>query len=609
MLMGVNDLLIIGVQCLVFLLLILGFRSLGLRLAHRFTALILRDDGPARAVVSTFIKRASLVLIPLLIGAVLAFDLWVLSQGSSLLDFASDQLRRISAEQGTALAVVAGKGAALATLAVASNRVFRRVLSWLEHRALEQRRQDIPAPGVEIPIRTPEERAGELEAIALAFTRLRALVSRTVQLAVVVLLLELVGAPAALQVTTLTLARVYPFALLPFAVRPVFGLSAELLLHAMRGRLERRGAVRYFDALLPTAMLSRRLLELALLAAAAGLALLQLEATRWLAGMALVVIEILLTLLAARLLAELVEPLLRDHFSERSHLTELEKNRRRTLLPIFRGGLQAVTGLCAALLILIEVGIDPLPIVAGAGVVGMALGLGARELIGDLVAGFFMLVENHVAIGDYVVVNGVEGQVQAIHFRTLWIRQSSGALHILNNGEIRKLANYSRSEVLAYIQASVSYGTDMEALRGAVAQLEAWALEHLPEVVGPVRLRGVKEYGDSELEVEVTALCRPGQHDRMRFPLRTRLFEILRERGIDIPYPHCVLVPNEDLQRMVMPSAAPARVTETMLEAGASQPARASGWTPGGHLLVKPGTSEKEPVGGSSLWSRLFAWF
>ncbi|MFM7199340.1 MAG: mechanosensitive ion channel family protein [Myxococcota bacterium] len=603
---SINDLIVMSVELVSLLLFVVVLRTLALRTLRRFAGRLSGNAASALVPLSAFVRRGALLLAPTLLGITLMLNVWILYQGESLLGFALTRLGHFTRENAIAAGLLVGKCAGWGLMAALVNSALKWAITWLEHRVLEYRQQ-VQLPAVEIPIRTPDERAGESSLIASSCNRLRSLVKRSLQAGVLVACLATLGAPLPVQEASVALARIYPLVALPFALAPAFGLLAEQGVIFLRRHLEARGVQRYFDVLLPLAMLSRRLVGLVLSLGLCGLALLQFESTVALAVIVGVTMEVLLTVLAARLVAELVEPLLREHFSERAHLSELERNRRQTLLPIFRGLLQSFIGLSTVMILLIEVGIDPLPIVAGAGVVGMALGLGARELIGDIVGGFFMLVEDQVTVGDLIAVNGVEGQVLAIHFRTLWIRQSSGALHILNNGDIRKLTNLSRANIQAYIEARVAYHTDLEVLKEAVQQLEVWAREHLPEVTGPVRLRGVKAYDDSALEVQVTALCQPGQHQRMTYPLRTRLFEILRERGIEIPYPRMVVLHDGSARGSVPylgePSIPEAPVTPALLPSmrqvgGDEIPAQADGF---------PLAIEKEARPGLLGWLR--AWF
>lgn len=526
---GMNDLLVMVAQVLIPLLMVVLLRMLLVRTAHRLEPRlpqVLQTVVGGRLV--PFLKRLILLIFFASLLAFAAYDVWVLSSGGSLSEAVMRGFVAIAPEWWIEQATTFGKCIAVAVVAAIVLRPARTFLGWVEARAVEWRQRQNDASSIEIPVRLPFEREEEAQRLALTFQRLRRLLTWSVRLLVVTLWLDLVGIPASVGEIVGGLARVYPFVGGIWAVMPVFSLGLEVSFGLLFRLVEPHGFTRYFEAVMNAAMLVRRLLGTALILGLVGVALMQLERMQGVSGFLLKLMQVALTVLVARVLVELIEPLLREYFAELKHLSEAEKNRRRTLLPIFRGALQGITYLLMCLVILLEFGIDPLPIVAGAGVVGMALGLGARELISDIVAGFFMLIEDHFSVGDVISVNNVEGQVQAIYFRNIWIRQSSGALHIINNGNIRQLANFSRSNVSAVITARVPYDIDIKALEAVVLDLETWAHVQLPEVVGPVRLQGVKDFAKGELEIEVMAECLPGQHKRVSFPLRTQLHTLLR---------------------------------------------------------------------------------
>lgn len=526
---GLSDLLVMGVQFLIPLLLWVLVRMLLVRTAHRLEPLlpeVLRAVVGGRLV--PFLKRLILLLFFASLAVFAAYDVWVLSKGGSLTEAVMRWFSAVTPEWWIEQATILGKCLAVAVVAAIVLRPARTFLVWIEARSGEWLKRRKLLTSLDIPVRLAFEREEEPARLALTFQRTRTLLTWTVRLLVVTLWLDLVGAPASMGEIVGGLTRIYPFAGGIWAVRPVFSLGVEVLFGVLFGLIEPYGLTRYFEAVMNSALLVRRLLGTALSLAIVGLSLMQLERMQAVSGFLFKLMQVALTLLAARVLVELIEPLLREYFAELKHLSEAEKNRRRTLLPIFRGALQGITYLLMCLVILLQFGIDPLPIVAGAGVVGMALGLGARELISDIVAGFFMLIEDHFSVGDVISINNVEGQVQAIYFRNIWIRQSSGALHIINNGNIRQLANYSRSNVSAVITARVPYDIDIKVLDAVVLDLETWAHAQLPSVVGPVKLQGVKDFAKGELEIEVMAECLPGQHKRVMFPLRTQLHTLLR---------------------------------------------------------------------------------
>ncbi len=122
------------------------------------------------------------------------------------------------------------------------------------------------------------------------------------------------------------------------------------------------------------------------------------------------------------------------------------EKRLKTLQSILESLLNWVTYFIAVLIVLKQIGIDPMPILAGAGVVGVAVGLGSQSLVKDIISGFFVLLEDQFAVGDHVKINDVEGTVEDISLRIIKLRETNGSLRIFQNGNITSVANFSRKE-------------------------------------------------------------------------------------------------------------------------------------------------------------------
>lgn len=126
---------------------------------------------------------------------------------------------------------------------------------------------------------------------------------------------------------------------------------------------------------------------------------------------------------------------------------EASEKRLKTLQSILESLRNWVVYFIAVLVVLKQIGIDPMPILAGAGVAGVAIGLGAQSLVKDIIAGFFILLEDQFAVGDKVKINDIEGVVEEISLRIIKLRGDDGTLRILQNGNITSVANFSRKKV------------------------------------------------------------------------------------------------------------------------------------------------------------------
>lgn len=221
-----------------------------------------------------------------------------------------------------------------------------------------------------------------------------------------------------------------------------------------------------------------------------------------------------------------------------SSLTRLEK-RGHTLAQLLRSVGRLVVFIIATLMILgLFVNIGPL--LAGAGVVGLAVSFGAQSLVKDFLSGFFILFEDQFGVGDVVEINGKSGAVEHMTLRIVQLRSMDGTVHTIPNGEIKAASNLTRGWSRAVIEVGVAYDTDLDraldVLRDEGRQLaedEAWRIQFdgEPEVLGVERL------GDNALTLRLVARTRPGQQWAVARELRRRIKLRFDREGIEIPFP------------------------------------------------------------------------
>ena len=143
--------------------------------------------------------------------------------------------------------------------------------------------------------------------------------------------------------------------------------------------------------------------------------------------------------------------------------------RIQTLVRLFRQAASIAIWVVVGLMILAEIGIDMRPILAGAGIVGVAVGFGAQNLVRDIISGFFMIMENQIRVGDTVVINGTSGVVEQINMRTVVLRDVGDVVHIFPNGMITTLANQTKG-VSAYVfDVGVAYKEDTDKVTGVIS--------------------------------------------------------------------------------------------------------------------------------------------
>ncbi len=207
----------------------------------------------------------------------------------------------------------------------------------------------------------------------------------------------------------------------------------------------------------------------------------------------------------------------------------------RTLTPLLESVVRYVIAFAALVLMLQAVNVNVTAVLASAGVVGLAVGFGAQYLIRDILAGFFLLSEGVMHIGDTVRIDGDTGTVERITLRTTQIRKLSGELLTIPNGAITRIGNLSRDYGRAIVRITVPYRADLTEALDAIEQVaREWAAAHVQETQGEPVLDGVVDLTDAGAVMQISVRVRPGHQAAAEAELRRRALEALARRGIRI---------------------------------------------------------------------------
>ena len=219
--------------------------------------------------------------------------------------------------------------------------------------------------------------------------------------------------------------------------------------------------------------------------------------------------------------------------------------RLRTLTSLAESAARLIVWILAGLTILAVFGVPIGPLLASAGVAGLAVGLGAQTLIRDIIGGIFIILEDQFHVGDVITVNAISGQVESLTLRYTALRTLDGAYVVIPNGEIRIVQNLSRDWARAVIDVAVTPEEDVDRV---VVVLRA-LLAGLPNdpVLGPLVLEpgevlGVEAIGPQQATVRLAVKTRPLEQWRVARELRRRILLALREAGVSAPYPRTVTI-------------------------------------------------------------------
>jgi small conductance mechanosensitive channel len=254
----------------------------------------------------------------------------------------------------------------------------------------------------------------------------------------------------------------------------------------------------------------------------------------------ILILSLIVYFLIRRVVPRIVKPTL---IKTMKGLPEVSIEKRATTLTrlfIATGGVLIIT--VAAFLILTEIGINVTALIAGFGIAGIALGFGAQHLVKDLIAGFFILIENQYNVGDVIRVAGVAGGVESVNLRRTLLRDLDGILHIVPNGEIGVASNFTKMWSRAHLNISVAYKEDLDQVMTTIRK--TWEEIADDPNWGPFLisktpwLLRVDEFGDSGIVIKAVGETQPIKQWDVMGELRRRIKKVFDEQGVEIPWPH-----------------------------------------------------------------------
>ena len=214
--------------------------------------------------------------------------------------------------------------------------------------------------------------------------------------------------------------------------------------------------------------------------------------------------------------------------------------RTRTLLPVFSNMLGATLLVVAALMVLAALGVEIGPLIAGAGVVGVAVGFGAQTLVKDVIAGIFFLFDDAFRAGEYIESGTISGTVEAFSVRSIKLRHTLGALHTIPFGALSTVTNYSRDWVIDQIMLNVPFDTDLDRIREIVEAIGKQLAEdkrYGAAIIDPLRFQGVEKFGDSAIQISLRQMTRPGEQHAVRRHAYQLLQKAFTEDGMSFAFP------------------------------------------------------------------------
>lgn len=266
-----------------------------------------------------------------------------------------------------------------------------------------------------------------------------------------------------------------------------------------------------------------------------------LDEERWI-DYGFVLIEIIFILFLAMISVKVGKIIIRKVFQVRMKAPlRYSERRQNTLFKLLENVIAYVVYFAAILAILSAFSINVAGLIAGAGVLGLAIGFGAQNLVRDVITGFFIIFEDQFSVGDYVRIGASEGTVEEIGLRTTKLKGMNGEIHIFPNGTIVEVVNFSINNSIAIVDVSIAYEANMPKAEALIKEFLALLPDQYEQLVKEPELLGVQNLAASEVVMRITAETKPMQHFSVARIIRRDLKIFMDEHGIEIPYPKMVM--------------------------------------------------------------------
>lgn len=483
------------------------------------------------------IRTALLLLFLVSAAALLAFNGWIMLQGRDVRD-ATVELITATTPQGFWQRLAIG-GALTAVMAITA-RYALRLLSRL-------------LPAVQRQVRRIESLRISDERLDFFFRLFAQTLRIGVWLFVAITGAGLLGLPTAAGETLAVALRIF---LIVQAGRMLVGMLSSIIntIDALSETyLRNRELDRFYDHLRGLIPLLSRALQYIIYVQAISLALAQIGPLAGYAGYGARVIQAIGIVFLGLVLMEVLKLLVDTFYLARGELSAAQWQQRLTFAPVMKSAAQYVVMFGGGLLILATLGFDIGPILVALGGLSLVVGLAAQPVTTDLISGLFILFENLFLVGDYIETGDARGVVETIDVRTTRIRDPDGQLHLVRNGQIGSIVNYSKGYVYAVVMITVSTESSLDQAFDVIRETGQDLDVRFDDVLEPTIIQGIEEFGDNLVVIRTLTRVRPGRHQQMSRELRLMIKQAFDREGIAMePEPPVVVA-----ARQVMLSSRP----------------------------------------------------
>ncbi|MEX1029551.1 MAG: mechanosensitive ion channel family protein [Paenibacillaceae bacterium] len=252
-----------------------------------------------------------------------------------------------------------------------------------------------------------------------------------------------------------------------------------------------------------------------------------------------VAVKVILILVIAKIASKLLNKMIRRIAEEKDRL-KFNPRRTTTIMRLMGNIVNYAISFIVGLMILDVFHIPFGPLLAGAGVVGLAIGFGAQSLVKDIITGFFIIFEDQFAVGDVIQTGSFKGTVDEIGLRVTRIRSWTGEVHIIPNGSILEVTNFSINNSIAVVDISVAYEMDIERATDIIKETVNKISLHNENILKEPEVLGIQSLAASEVIIRVTCECKPNEQYGVARQMNAEIKKSFDANGIEIPYPRIV---------------------------------------------------------------------
>ena len=252
-----------------------------------------------------------------------------------------------------------------------------------------------------------------------------------------------------------------------------------------------------------------------------------------------IIFTILIILVFAKILLSLGKKVIQKTLTPKKKSKDFQKKQSRanTLIPFFNSILKFLVIFITLTIILREIGIDTTPIIASAGVLGLAIGFGAQAIVKDFISGIFILLDGTISVGDVITVDSHTGLVEAMNLRHIQLRKFNGELWTIPNGQIAHFGNYNKEWARAIVEVDLAYEQDIEkGMKELDAVGKKWAQQHQDIILEPPFVQGVLSLGASGISIRLVTKVKPMTHWEAERDLKRFIKNHFDQQGVEIPF-------------------------------------------------------------------------